>query len=145
MLNILFLWLNNVLQMQNTVLKVLVTKTSIHVHVHVSCVLCKMIQIDIKFLRTQFISFKCHAIKIGKISFNVRAYTITVRSWLKNKEKSIPTLHVNAFLRQDLCNGCTDLQLGRRFKNIILVLLKHKLCHLQTIHHIAFHIIFLIL
>ena len=24
-------------------------------------------------------------------------------------------------LRQDLCNGCTDLQLGRSFKNFILL------------------------
>ena len=35
-----------------------------------------------------------------------------------------------------ICNGCTDLQLGRSLKKTLFYL---NICHLETTHHTAFH------
>ena len=39
-------------------------------------------------------------------------------------------------LRQYICNGCTDLQLGSSLKKTLFQL---NICHSETIHHTAFH------
>ena len=63
-------------------------------------------------------------INMSNIKHDLKNMCLTVKYWpYINSFQSDFNLKILNYLKQDLCNGCTDLQLGRSFKNFIL--LKH--------------------